>query len=356
MKALTTRERIAKMYEHREADRVPICDTPWASALERWEREGMPQGAEYNEFFGLDPVHLFGVDVTPQYEERVVEETDEYITRTTAWGATERNWKHAASTPEYLDFTVTDPDRWAEARKRMTPKPDRIPWDWLEKKYPVYRKRGDWIQARFRFGFEAVHAYTVGTERVLMALCTDPEWMTDMFNHYLDLNIALFEMILARGYTFDAVHWTDDLGYKQSQFFSLKMYRELLRPAHQRAVEWAHSKGMKAKFHSCGDIRPFLPEFVDMGIDGLHPLEVKAGVDPIQVKKTYGKKLLLHGGMDALLWDDADKMEAYVRRVLPVMKEGGGYIFSTDHTIPSSASLAAFKRIVAVAKAVGSYE
>ena len=355
MKPMNTRERIARMYEHREADRVPICDTPWSATLERWRREGMPAGADYNEFFGLDPVHLVPVDISPRYPEKIIEETEEYKVYTTSWGATERNWKHAASIPEYLDFTITDPEKWAEARKRMTPTPDRIPWDWLDKSYPKFRERGDWLQARFRFGFEAVHAFTVGTERVLMALCTDPEWMVDMFNHYLDMNIALFEMILAKGYRFDAVSWTDDMGYKQSQFFSLNMYRELLKPVHQRAVDWAHAHGMKAKFHSCGDIRPFLQDLVDMGIDGLHPLEVKAGMDPVEVKKAHGRRLVLHGGMDALLWDDADKMEAYVRRVLPVMKEGGGYIFSTDHTIPSSASLESFRRIIGVVKDIGRY-
>lgn len=352
---MTTRERITRMYEHREADRVPICDTPWGSTLARWEREGMPKGAPYYEYFGMDPVHGVEVDISPRYERRIVEENDEYVIRTTGWGATEKDWKHATSTREYLDFTITDPDKWKQAKERMTPSEDRIPWEWFKTKYPEYRKKGHWIQAKFRFGFENVHAFAVGTERTLMALCTDPEWITDMFNHSLDMNIAHFEMLLAKGYEFDALNWTDDLGFKNNQFFSLDMYRELVRPVQKRAVEWAHSKGMKAKYHSCGDVNPFVKDFIDIGIDGLHPLEVKAGMDPIHVKKTFGGKLLLHGGVDALLWDKPEKMEEYVRRVLPVMKEGGGYIFSTDHTIPDSASLADFRKIMELVKELGAY-
>ena len=46
---------------------------------------------------------------------------------TTQWGATLRNWKHITSTPEWLDFKVTGPDEWREAKERMTPSSDRIP-------------------------------------------------------------------------------------------------------------------------------------------------------------------------------------------------------------------------------------
>src|SRR3989304_6327437 len=104
------------------------------------------------------------------------------------------------------------------------------------------------------------------------------------------------------------------MGYKQNQFFSLKMYRELLKPFHQKAIDWAHARGIPAYLHSCGDIRPFIPELVAMGLDGLNPLEVKAGVDPLAVKREFGDRLLLHGGFHALLWNDGGGMQAAGRR------------------------------------------
>jgi uroporphyrinogen decarboxylase len=75
----------------------------------------------------------------------------------------------------------------------------------------------------------------------------------------------------------------------------------------------------------------------------------------VAVKQDYGDRLVLHGGVDARLWEDEARMEAYVRRLLPVMKAGGGYIFSTDHTVPESASLATFGRIVSLARELGRY-
>jgi uroporphyrinogen decarboxylase len=196
----------------------------------------------------------------------------------------------------------------------------------------------------------------VGTENVLMALVEDPEWCMEMFNHELDVDIALFEMILDAGYTADAIMWPDDMGYRQHQFFSLPVYREFLKPVQKRAVDWAHSKGMKAHLHSCGDIRPIVPELIEIGMDALNPLEVKAGMDPCELKRLYGDKLVLHGGINAVLWDEFDSIAAEMEKVIPVVKENGGYIFSSDHSVPDSVSLENFRKITDLAKKLGSYE
>ncbi|NOZ23750.1 MAG: hypothetical protein GXP25_21955 [Planctomycetes bacterium] len=356
MAEMTSHERFKRMVEHREADRVPVIDSPWAATIERWQREGMPKETSYVDFFDLDRTASIGVDISPRYETKTIEETEEYRIYTTAWGATQKNWKHAASTPDFLDFTVKTPDDWQDAKKRMTPTRDRVNWDQLKSSYKTWRDKGYWISAGLWFGFDVTHAWFVGTERLLMALVTDPEWCSDMFNHFLDVNIALLDMVWEEGYAFDAVRWPDDMGYKNHTFFSVETYRELVKPVHKRAIDWAHAKGIPAELHSCGDITPFIPEFIDIGLDALNPLEVKAGIDPIAVKKEFGDRLVLHGGINAMLWDDIGAIEEEMRRLAPVLKEGGGYIFSSDHSVPSSVSLENFRRITELAKELGSYE
>lgn len=353
--ALTTRERFQRMFEHRDADRVPIIDGPWGATIERWQREGMPEDADWVDFFGLDHVSGIGADNSPRYPVEVLEETDAYTIQTSAWGVTFRNWRHAASTPEFLGFRVTSPDTWREAKARMTPARDRIDWEALRRDYPKWRERGDWLVAHLWFGFDITHAWFIGTERMLMALLAEPEWCADMFNHELDVQLALFDVVWDAGYTFDSILWPDDMGYKGKQFFSLDTYRALLKPVQQRAADWAHAKGMKVHLHSCGDVNPLVPEFLDIGIDALNPLEVKAGMDPMALKRQYGDRLVLHGGINAVLWDDTEAIEAEIARVLPVVKESGGYIFSSDHSIPSSVGLEDFRHIVALAKELGSY-
>jgi uroporphyrinogen decarboxylase len=356
MAEMTTYERMKRMYEHREADRVPITDSPWGATIERWHREGMPRNVSFVDYFGLDRFVRIGADNSPRYPVRVLEETEEYLVTTSSWGATMRSWKHAGGVPEFLDFTIKDPDSWAKAKERMQPTPDRINWDVLKRNYRRWREEGAWISAGFWFGFDVTHSWAVGTERLLIAMIEQPDWVVDMFNHFLDVDLALFQMVWDAGYHFDEITWPDDMGYKNSQFFSLDMYRELLKPVHKRAADWAHAKGVKVRLHSCGDIRPFIPDLIEVGIDMLNPLEVKAGMDPIQLKREYGDRLAFHGGINAVLYDHPEELWEEMHRVIPVMKENGGYVISSDHSVPQTVSLEVFRTFVNLAKELGSYE
>jgi uroporphyrinogen decarboxylase len=355
MKEMTTHERMSRMYAHKEADRVPITDGPWGTAIERWRREGMPKNVSFVDFFGLDLVPSIGVDNSPLYPAKVLEETPEYVKKTTGWGVTIREWAHAGGVPEFLDFTIVDRESWAKAKARMTPSRDRVDWERLKREYPGWRKRGAWISTYWWFGFDVTHSWAVGTERILMAMATDPDWCVDMFNTFLDLDIAMFEMLWDEGFTFDEIHWPDDMGYKGTQFFSLDMYRSLLKPVQKRACDWAHKRGIKTHLHSCGNINAFVPDLIDAGIDMLNPLEVKAGMDPLALKSKYGDKLGFHGGINVVLFDKPDKLEAEMRRVVPAMKKGGGYWLSSDHSVPDSVSLEDFRRFVELGKKLGSY-
>ncbi|MBR5869149.1 MAG: hypothetical protein IKZ21_06850 [Clostridia bacterium] len=355
MKELTTRERMSLIFDHQEPDRIPMIDSPWQGTLSRWKREGMPEGVDYTDYFGLDKIARFQPDNSPRYEAREISNDGIARVYTTKWGTTQRELIGEDTTPEFLDYKINTPEAWEEAKARMLPTPDRIDWDYLKKNYPIWEEQGYWKYANFWFGFDVTHSWMAGTETILMAMIEEPEWCVDMFNTYLDVCIALYEKVLDQGYKFDAIWWWDDMGYKHNQFFSRSMYRELLKPVHQRAIDWAHSKGMKAQLHSCGDVNPFVPDLVDMGLDALNPLEVKAGMEPLELKAQYGDKLVLHGGIDALLWNEPERMEAEMRRLIPELKKNGGYIFATDHSIPNVVSLEQFREVVALYKKLGSY-
>ena len=59
--------------------------------------------------------------------------------------------------------------------------------------------------------------------------------------------------------------------------------------------------------------------------------------------------------MNAVNWDKPEVIRAEIERVLPAMKENGGYIFASDHSIPSSVGLEDFRQIVALVKKLGAY-
>ena len=352
---MTTHERFQRMFDHREADRIPIIDSPWAGTLRRWRAEGMPEGVDWRDYFAVDKVETIGVDITPRYEEKVIEDTERYQIVTTKWGVTLKNFKALDSTPEFLDYKVTTPEAWEDAKRRMTLEDDRIPWKQLRDNYARWRAEGRWIEAGFWFGFDVTHSWMSGTETVLVAMYEEPEWVVDMFNTYLDRCIALFDRVWDAGYRFDAIYWPDDMGYKGTTFFSNDMYRELLKPVHRRAVDWAHKKGIYAHLHSCGDVMSRMDDLMDIGIDCLNPLEVKAGMLPVLLKEKYGHRLVLHGGVNAVLWDQREAIVSEIERVVPLLKQDGGYIFSSDHSIPNSVSLENMKAIMEAVKRAGRY-
>ena len=352
---MTSKERFSRMFQHKEADRVPIFDSPWAGTIARWEREGMPKGMDWRDYFDTDKVSTISVDITPRYEEKVLEETDDYRIVTSEWGVTMKQFKEQDSTPEFLDFTVTTPEAWEKAKARMTVSKDRIDWKRLEQDYAQWQQEGHWIEGMFWFGFDVTHSWTVGTETMLIAMIEEPEWVEDMFDTYLDRSIQHFNMIWDAGYRFDSIFWYDDMGYKNTPFFSNEMYRSLLQKYHKKAVAWAHDHGIYARLHSCGDIMPLLPDIMDTGIDALNPIEIKAGMDVFKIKQDYGDRLVLHGGINAVLWDDKEAIVEAIRQAVPVLKENGGYIFASDHSIPNSVSLENMRSIINTVKEAGKY-
>jgi uroporphyrinogen decarboxylase len=95
---------------------------------------------------------------------------------------------------------------------------------------------------------------------------------------------------------------------------------------------------------------PLIPDIVETGIDALNPLEIKAGMDIKALKRDYGKRLVLHGGTNAAIWHKHDEILAEIERNVPILNEGGGYIFASDHSIPNSVSLETFRDIIAKVK------
>lgn len=356
MTEMTTKERVTRMFTHREADRIPILDFPWDGTIRRWHREGMPENTIWQDYFGVDKDGAIKVDISPRYPVEILEENERSYIQTSQWGVTMRHFKEEDSTPEFLDFKVTDRNEWEKCKKRMLEDDGtRIDWDYLKKNYPIWQAEGRWIRGIFWFGFDVAHSHMMGTENHLIAMYEDPEMVVDMYNTYLDCCIRQYEKIWDAGYRFDTMYWYDDMGYKGTTFFSNDLYRELLKPVHKRAVDWAHNHGVFAELHSCGNIMSRIDDLVDIGLDALNPLEVKAGMEPWTLKEKYGNKLTFHGGTNALLWSDADAILEVIRELVPIMKENGGYIFSSDHSIPNSVSLDTFKKIVAEVKRVGAY-
>ena len=356
MVTLTERERILRTYRHQEIDHIPMLDKPWRGTLKRWHREGLPENVAWEDHFGYDRWISLFTDNSPRFERKILEQTDRYHIETTNWGATRKVFNELDSTPETLCFYYDSADKWEEAKAAMLKDhEDRINWRHLENNYAKWKAEGRFLQLGLWFGFDVAHSNLTGTENMLIAMYEEPDWVADIFDTYLTTALAQAQKILDAGYEFDGVFWYDDMGYKGAPFFSPELYRTLLKPYHKKAIDWAHERGLGTEMHSCGYIEPLIPDLVEIGLEMLNPLEVKAGMDPGKLKALYGDKLAFHGGINAQLWDDIEAVKDEMERIIPIMKEGGGYVFASDHSIPNSVSFQNMTEISSLAHKLGTY-
>ena len=119
---------------------------------------------------------------------------------------------------------------------------------------------------------------------------------------------------------------------------SVPMYRELIRPAHERVVETvrAHSPA-KILYHTCGSVYRFIEDFISIGIDALNPIQVHArNMEPERLKREFGGRIAFWGGIDSqhvLPHSSPEEVRSEVRRVFDILGPGGGWVLSAVHNI-----------------------
>jgi uroporphyrinogen decarboxylase len=349
------RERVRRALTGGEPDRVPYQDVFWKSTLARWRREGLPADVAPAQHFGCDIVRLGG-DYTMQFPVRTLEEGERYRVYVDADGATRREIAEGDDwTPHWVDFTIGSADDWRTHRQRLTYNPSRIGADALD----IYRQ----ARQEGRFVAFSVHAsfhptwHKIGLERMLTAMIEEPEWPTEMMAAHAQLIVDLYDGMKAAGIDFDGAWLSDDLGYNKAPLISPAMYRDLVQPHHRTVCERFAADGLPVILHTDGDVRPLIDDFLDAGVTALHPLEAKAGLDVAQLSQQYGDRLALFGNIDVRpLAGTPEQVVAEVEETVGAGKaHPGGYLFHSDHSVPSDVSLANYELALETLRRVGAY-
>ena len=138
---------------------------------------------------------------------------------------------------------------------------------------------------------------------------------------------------------------------------SPKAYRELIWPEHKRLCDWAHERGMKAIYHTDGNVNGVIDLYIEAGIDVLQPLECKAGMDIRQLVPKYGDRLSFFGNIDVMemITGDLDRIEAEIVSKFEAGKSNNGYIYHSDHSIPPQVSWTLYQEIIKLVEKHGDY-
>ncbi len=352
---MSGKERVFAVLNFQEPDRIPMTDSPWGTSIARWRREGMPEQPDPHTYFGFEFASI-GSDTTFQFPAEVLEDTDEYRIERNAQGAVARNWKTRTSTPEYLDFTIKTPEDWEEHKPRLAFTPDRVDLEACRQAVAQAQQTGRFLTFNGAYGYDKTQGI-VGTERLLMAMADNPDWVADMFMTSAQMIVDAARYLIDNGVDFDGAFVYNDMGYRNASMFSPDMYRRLQKPADRMLYGFFHECGRKVLLHSCGCVRELVPDLVDAGLDCLQPLEVKAGLDLVELKRNFGDKLALMGGIDvrAMAAEDPSAIEQEIATKIPVAMKGGGYIYHSDHSVPDNISFDRYCYVLELVREYGTY-
>jgi len=347
-------EVIDNLLRKKPAERVGLSDSPWNDTLRKWVNEGYPVDEEGKP---VDPVDHFGFDlasigdwwdILPKrgYSE-VLQETDEWkITRNGA-GAALKYWKDKSGTPEHIDFLMTSREIWERDYRPLLLTLDRERLN-LEKARDDFKKRreqGLWTFYIHIFHWETMRT-SMGDTCMYESLVLDPNWIHDFNRVYTDFFKMHYRVLIEEGAKPDGIWIGEDLGYRNGLFCSPKLLEELIFPYYKELIDFFHSYDLPVVLHSCGDVTEALPLIVDVGFDGLNPMEVKAGCDIFKFAEKYGEKLIFFGGLDARVLEsgDRDLIRREVTRFMKGMKERNArFVFGSDHSISTNVSYADFR-------------
>ena len=218
---------------------------------------------------------------------------------------------------------------------------EKYPWpenDWFD--YSNLRNELDYwkefsVMATGASVFQHV-TFIRGMDYLMMDMLTNPDlakYLLDkVFNFYYEYYRRMFE---EAGDLIDVFALADDLGMQNSLLISPEMIDEYVSPRLKKMADLAHNYNIKLLLHTCGNIEPLIPLFIELGVDILDPVQPEC-MDPVEIKRKYGKDICLRGGVSVqniISRGTVEEVIAETKRIIEALKVGGGYIFAPGHPV-----------------------
>jgi len=362
--------RLRAALAHQEGDRVPVGEAFWTGFIlrckERWGQDFDPY-----RHFDLDYI-IISPNMDPHIRPfEVVSQSGEDIVVKTGFGATIRR-SGTLPMPSFEAFSVNRPEEMADFAFDDPADPRRFyqggddqlncVGDALARNIPSWDERLKPYVEDFAVFGSVCEPYEylwriIGSENALLWMGTDPERLAAFINRIGEFQLALAkaEIAAARGCVCGMYIW-GDVAYRNSMFFSPRTWRELFKPHVKALIDLCHAHGLMTVYHGCGNARAIFDDLVEIGLDAYNPLEAKAGLDVVELKKRYAGKLAFVGNVDVRVLESGDAAAIH-REVLYKLQaaKGGGWVFQSDHSISSAVAPESYALAVRTLREHGDY-
>ena len=311
-------ERFRAVMSFQPVDRLPRIEwaTWWDKTIARWKTEGLPQHLkdtfDIHHYLGLDPYRQFW------FSPRA--------------GTLPPPGGHGLS-------VVSNMDEYQAALPHLYPPPGPI----LEAMRPwaAQQDRGEavlWITLDGFFWFPRT---MLGIEQHLYAFYDQPELMHRMNQDLLKYNLSILNgMARFCRPTFATI--AEDMSYNHGPMLSKALFDALLAPYYRQLTPALKEMGVRIIVDSDGDVTDLMPWLLEVGVEGILPLERQAGVDAGKLRQLHPGMLMIGHYDKMVMTRGKAAMRQEFQRLLPVMKSGG-FICSVDHQTPPGVSLEEYR-------------
>jgi uroporphyrinogen decarboxylase len=214
----------------------------------------------------------------------------------------------------------------------------------LAEKALALHDQGYGLAADGPWGIYEISSSLRGTENLLTDLVLQPNYAEELAERVLEEHLKPFYALLLNAVAplVQLVIISDDLGSQENLLFSPAIFRKIYKPRLYRLVEHIRKfTPARVYLHSDGAVSALIPDFIEVGLDGLNPVQYTAkGMESVRLKKEFGQSLgFFGGGIDnqILSTGSVAQVKTEVKRQLHQLALGGGYLFATIHNISQEA-------------------
>ncbi len=328
--AMTSKERVLAAFEHVEGDRVPawLGASPEFRDLAR-HHLGLADDESLSSYLGDDFRRVFARYAGP-------EEFGPYFnlrpsaTYRTPFGIERYGYGYGMP----LDCPLVGATTLAEVHDYPWPDPSWMDVSHIRGEALKYGGRyailgGDWSP----FWHDAIDFLTM--EGLCYKMFDQPELVDALLTHLVDYYAGVSRRIFdAAADVIDIFFIGNDFGGQTGPLIGKDLFRRFMLPHLKRLIDLGHDYGLRVLLHCCGGFAPLIPDMIEIGLDGLQSLQPSCrDMDPARLKAQFGDEILMMGCIDTqlLIEGTPEQARAETRRVLDIMKPGGGYVASPSH-------------------------
>jgi uroporphyrinogen decarboxylase len=178
-----------------------------------------------------------------------------------------------------------------------------------------------------------------GMEQFLVDLLLHPEFALALIQEVAQIQFRRHECFLREvGQYIDVIMIADDMGIQNGPLIKPDLYRKMVKPFHERYVQFIKEQtDAQLVVHACGSIVDLVEDYIDIGVDALHPMQVSAaGMSPRNLKRRFGGRMAFWGGIDTqhlLPKGQPEEVRQTVRDTIRVMGWEGGYVLGAVHNV-----------------------